>query len=73
MKIIVIERFFIFFSKFILLKIVERLFLNEKKHKDKIILYNSGIVNLAINAQKQIVKSNLSIPDIFIFVFYLQI
>lgn len=40
MKIMVIDKFFIFLSKFTLFKIVERLFLNEKKHKDNIILYN---------------------------------
>lgn len=39
-KIIVMDKFFIFFNNLTLFKIVDKLFLNEKKHNDKIILYN---------------------------------
>lgn len=69
----VIDKFFIFLSNFTLFRIVDRLFLNEKKHKDNIILCNYGMVYLEIKAQKHIVKSKRSIFDIYILVLCLHI
>lgn len=71
-KIIVIERFFIFFNNFTLFNIVDKLFLKEKKQSDRIILYNSGIENREIKAHTQIVISNRSILLIYTFVYFLH-